>query len=89
MLGLEIIKMQETRHFNKDGHEQRLIEIFTEPHGDNSKLFEKMNRRLFELEQEGHVLVQQKQISFSEKLALERTKKAKKKLNRMKKAVIS
>lgn len=79
--------MQETRYFDEEGQEKRLVELFEEPNGENSteKLLEKMNRRLFQLEQQGHELVQQKQITLSEKLAIERAKKAKKKLNRMKK----
>jgi hypothetical protein len=80
--------MQETRYFD-DAKEQRLCEIFSEPQGADSreKLFNKMNNRLFELEKQGHSLVKQSPITLSEKLAIERSKKAKKKLNRMNKAM--
>lgn len=85
--------MQETRYFDEHGQQQKLLEVFSIIQRENSgndaikKLYEKMNNRLFELENEGHVLVKQKVISLSEKLAIERAKKAKKKLNRMKRAV--
>ena len=77
--------MQETRYFDEDGGEQSLVEIFqAQPKESEDALIERMNQRLFALEDKGHVLVQQKSISLSEKLAIERAKKAKKKLNRMK-----
>jgi hypothetical protein len=81
--------MQETRYFDNDGMEQRLNEIFYEQHAEDSreKLINKMNNRLFELEQQGHSLVKQAPITLSEKLAIERTNKAKKKLKRMNKAM--
>ena len=80
--------MQETRFLNENGEEQRLVELFSVPAGEDAKekLFRKMNDRLFQLEQQGHSLVQQKEITLSEKLASERSKKAKKKLARMKRA---
>jgi len=81
--------MQKTRYFDEKEQGQSLVELFSEPYGDNSteKLFAKMNNRLFQLEKQGHELVQQKQITLSEKLAIKRAKKAKKKINRMKKAM--
>ena len=79
--------MQETRYFDEDGHEQRMVESFyMEKEESINKLYERMNNRLFALEQQGHSLVKQKEISLSEKMAIERGKKAKKKLNRMKMA---
>jgi len=84
--------VQETRYFDEHGQQQKLLEVFSITQREDSdndairKLYEKMNNRLFELENEGHVLVKQKVISLSEKLAIERAKKAKKKLNRMKRA---
>ena len=80
--------MQETRYFDEEGHEQSMVEFFSEEHSANAteRLYEKMNNRLFQLEQQGNELVQQKQITLSEKMAIERAKKAKKKINRMKKA---
>lgn len=77
--------MQETRYFDENKIEQSFIEIFHSNDNDREKLFKKMNNRLFELEQQGHSLVQQRPISLSEKIAIERSKKAKKKLNRMNK----
>jgi hypothetical protein len=77
--------MQETKFINQDGQEERMIEIFDAPHSvdGRERLLEKMNRRLFALEEQGHTLVQQKPITLAEKMTLEKAKKAKKKLSRM------
>lgn len=78
--------MQETRYLDDNGNEQRLIEFFEVRPDEKESIFEKMNRRLFELEERGHSLVGQKPITLSDKLAYERAKKAKKKLARLNKA---
>jgi len=78
--------MQETMYLDNNGNEQRLIEFFETQQGENESIFEKMNRRLFELEERGHSLVSQKPVSLSDRLAYERAKKAKKKLARLQKA---
>ena len=75
--------MQETRYYDEDDNEQRQIEYFSAKQGED--IFEKMNRRLFELEQRGHSLVGQRPATLSDRLAYERAKKAKKKLARMRK----
>ena len=81
--------MQETRYteigegpdFNPI--ERRLIETFEG--GNPQDVYSKMNQRLFELEAEGHTLVQQKTITFAERRRLERISKIEKKKARMRK----
>jgi hypothetical protein len=76
--------MQETKYINNDGVEERMMEVFyREQHEGRSDFIERMNNRLFALEMQGHTLVQQKPITLSEKIAIERAKKAKKKLSRL------
>ena len=78
--------MQETRYIDDDGAEQKMREFFSDTSRDaTEKLYEKMNNRLFQLEDIGHTLVQQKVLTVSESLAIERAKKAGKKLKRMRK----
>lgn len=82
--------MQETKYNDKDGAEQKMREFFSNTDCDTTeKLYEKMNNRLFQLEDMGHSLVQQKILTVSESLAIERAKKAKKKLKRMKKTEVN
>ena len=60
-----------------------MVEIFHGKEGDRQQdIINRMNNRLFELEEKGHVLVGQR--SFSDRRVAERAKKATKKLNRLK-----
>lgn len=78
--------MQETRFNDENETEQKMREFFSNTDGDSTeRLYEKMNNRLFQLEAMGHSLVQQKILTVSESLAIEKAKKAKKKLKRMSK----
>ena len=75
--------MQETKFINEHGHEDNLKEIFIQKVGERQQdLTNRMNNRLFELEEKGHVLVGQ--YNLSERRMKQKSKKAIKKLNKRK-----
>jgi hypothetical protein len=57
--------MQETRYIDEDGSQCEMHEFFCVKEGDRQQdVINRMNKRLFELEEKGHALVRQQ--SFSE-----------------------
>ena len=65
--------MQTTRYVDNNENEQQLTEFFDnkDPNGV-FKLYGKMNNRLFALEEQGHILVEQKVLTLKEKTIIEK-----------------
>jgi hypothetical protein len=81
--------MQTTEYVNpKTGDKDKLTELFYNNNNSSDvfTLYDKMNNRLFQLEEQGHRLVEQRVLTLKEKIILEKGKKAKKKLKRLEKS---
>ncbi len=71
--------MQETKYVAEDGEQKTKQELFYPKTGETTQdLISRMNERLFELESEGHVLVEQRR--FTNWRNLQKQKKLKKSL---------
>ena len=77
--------MQKTEYeYVKEDKEIEIMQRVEYFSGDSrEKLIEKMNSRLFQLEEKGEILIEQRFLTLSDRIAIERDKKARKKLKRL------